>query len=429
MRTRYWPESGDRFSYSQSDGNNQLAHRPYVPSRLSHQINSRFVQAIIDAHLYVSRVQEKSPYRGPDVAFSTVGPVVEFLGMRVCAPDEAVEGLEHFSPLNHSAGPNGPWLSPGAGLAPGQLVKGSVDPGQPVQGQSTLDRSTWLRGGGGSSSSPHRQPWRGAQAPLLDPDHHYPPSLPRDGGDLRRLARRSPPLWPAALEEKVKAEGWREPPLFLSVTVIEEYLLDLRSHAAAAAETTASATATAADLSSHAALTPANPYSLSLGQTGPWLSPGASLAPGQLVKGSVDPGQPPWRGAQAPLLDPNHHHPPSLPRDGGDLRRLARRSPPLWPAALEEKVKAEGWREPPLFLSVTVIEEYLLDLRSHAAAIFGNHRLRHCCRRRSLLPCGSYSGQSLLSFSCSSPFPVIAVLSLVSMPGKTSRGLRRYAMV
>ncbi|KAK9129174.1 hypothetical protein Sjap_009661 [Stephania japonica] len=59
MRTRYWQESGDRFSYSQSDGNNQLAHRPYVPSRLSHQINSRFVQAITDAHLYVSRVQEK----------------------------------------------------------------------------------------------------------------------------------------------------------------------------------------------------------------------------------------------------------------------------------------------------------------------------------------------------------------------------------
>ncbi|KAK9155789.1 hypothetical protein Sjap_003269 [Stephania japonica] len=59
MHTRYWQESDDRFSYSQSDGNNQLAHRPYVPSRLSHQINSRFVQAITDAHLYVSRVQEK----------------------------------------------------------------------------------------------------------------------------------------------------------------------------------------------------------------------------------------------------------------------------------------------------------------------------------------------------------------------------------
>ncbi|KAK9091037.1 hypothetical protein Sjap_024214 [Stephania japonica] len=59
MHTRYWQESGDRFTYSQSDKNNQLAHRPYVPSRLSHQINSRFVQAITDAHLYVSRVQEK----------------------------------------------------------------------------------------------------------------------------------------------------------------------------------------------------------------------------------------------------------------------------------------------------------------------------------------------------------------------------------
>ncbi|KAK9144318.1 hypothetical protein Sjap_004221 [Stephania japonica] len=43
-----------------SDGNNQLAHRPYVPSCLSHQINSRFVQAITDAHPYVSRVQEKN---------------------------------------------------------------------------------------------------------------------------------------------------------------------------------------------------------------------------------------------------------------------------------------------------------------------------------------------------------------------------------
>ncbi|KAK9116882.1 hypothetical protein Sjap_015829 [Stephania japonica] len=59
MHTRYWQESGDRFSYSQSDGNNQLAHEPYVPSRLSHQINSRIVQAITDAHPYVSRVQEK----------------------------------------------------------------------------------------------------------------------------------------------------------------------------------------------------------------------------------------------------------------------------------------------------------------------------------------------------------------------------------
>ncbi|KAK9103217.1 hypothetical protein Sjap_020471 [Stephania japonica] len=44
MHTRYWQESGDQFSYSQSDGNNQLAHRLYVPSRLSHQINSRLVR-------------------------------------------------------------------------------------------------------------------------------------------------------------------------------------------------------------------------------------------------------------------------------------------------------------------------------------------------------------------------------------------------
>ncbi|KAK9146940.1 hypothetical protein Sjap_006843 [Stephania japonica] len=86
----------------------KLAHEPYVPSHLSHQINSRFVQAITDAHPYVSRVQEKcgsrgfrvvwSPCRVPDVALSKAGPIVESLGVRVCAPDEAVEGLEYFNP-------------------------------------------------------------------------------------------------------------------------------------------------------------------------------------------------------------------------------------------------------------------------------------------------------------------------------------------
>ncbi|KAK9102488.1 hypothetical protein Sjap_019742 [Stephania japonica] len=63
-------------------------------------------------------------------------------------------------------GQSGPWLSPGAGLAPGQPVKGSVDPGQAVQGQPTLDRSTRLWG---KFIFPHRWPWRGAQAPSSTP--------------------------------------------------------------------------------------------------------------------------------------------------------------------------------------------------------------------------------------------------------------------
>ncbi|KAK9130607.1 hypothetical protein Sjap_011094 [Stephania japonica] len=121
----------------------------------------------------------------PDVALSKVGPVVESFGVRVCAPDEAVKGLEHFSPLNHSAGPN--W---------------------------SLVESRGQFGPWGKFIFPHRQSWRGAQAPLLDPDHHHPPSLSRDGGDLRRLARRSPPLWPAAVEEKVGTEGCEIYPSF-----------------------------------------------------------------------------------------------------------------------------------------------------------------------------------------------------------------------
>ncbi|KAK9138309.1 hypothetical protein Sjap_008903 [Stephania japonica] len=46
--------------------------------------------------------------------------------MRVCALDEAVEGLEHFSPLNHSAGPNWSLVESRGRLAPGQLVKGRL---------------------------------------------------------------------------------------------------------------------------------------------------------------------------------------------------------------------------------------------------------------------------------------------------------------
>ncbi|KAK9122977.1 hypothetical protein Sjap_012579 [Stephania japonica] len=48
-----------------------------------------------------------SPCRVPDVTLSRVGPVVESLGVRVCAPDEVIEGLGHSSPLNHTAGPSG----------------------------------------------------------------------------------------------------------------------------------------------------------------------------------------------------------------------------------------------------------------------------------------------------------------------------------
>ncbi|KAK9103930.1 hypothetical protein Sjap_021184 [Stephania japonica] len=243
MRTRYWQESGDQFSYSQGDGNNQLAHRPYVSSRLSHQINSRFVQAITDAHLYVSRVQEKSPYRGPDVAFSKVGPVVESLGMRV---------------------PTGPWLILGGPFGPrstgqsGRLT---------LVNRSRVNRPLTDQLVRGEIHLPHpRRPWREHKL-LLDPDHHHPPSLPRDGGDLRRLAKRSPPLWPAAVEEKVETEGCEIYHSFGPVLATTPLTglpstrpLAIASPAgvAVAAETTTSATAAAADLSSHAALTPAN---------------------------------------------------------------------------------------------------------------------------------------------------------------------------
>ncbi|KAK9110359.1 hypothetical protein Sjap_018419 [Stephania japonica] len=48
-------------------------------------------------HIPMSQEYKRSPCRGPDVALSKVGPVVESLGVRVCASDEAVEGLEHFN--------------------------------------------------------------------------------------------------------------------------------------------------------------------------------------------------------------------------------------------------------------------------------------------------------------------------------------------
>ncbi|KAK9144640.1 hypothetical protein Sjap_004543 [Stephania japonica] len=81
-------------------------------------------------------------------------------------PDEAVEGLEHFSPLNHSAGPSRSLVESRGPVWP--LVnrsKGRLTLVNRVGGQSTLDQSTWLGGKfifppstavEGSTSSPPR---------------------------------------------------------------------------------------------------------------------------------------------------------------------------------------------------------------------------------------------------------------------------------
>ncbi|KAK9085537.1 hypothetical protein Sjap_025948 [Stephania japonica] len=237
MRTRYWQESGDRFSYSQNDGNNQLAHRPYVPSRLSHQINSRFVQAITDAHLNVSRVQEKGPISVGPAGFVLFRALIEV-------------PMYHFRRWDSSSSP-----SECACVPPDEAVEG-------LGHRDHLTDPTWL--GGGKFIFPHRHRGGGSTSSLLDPDHHHPPSLPRDGGGSPVAGQEVAASLAGRLGRKVKAKGWRESPLFLSVTVIEEYLLDLRSHAAAAAKPPPPPFFAAADLSSHAALTPANPYSLSL---------------------------------------------------------------------------------------------------------------------------------------------------------------------
>ncbi|KAK9146228.1 hypothetical protein Sjap_006131 [Stephania japonica] len=94
--------------------------------------------------------------------------------------DEAVEGLRHSSPLNQSAGPD--W----------SLV------------ESRDQFGPWSTGG---SSSPPIGSHGGARGPLLDPDHHHPPLLPRVEGDLRWLARGSLPLWLAALRKKWERRG------------------------------------------------------------------------------------------------------------------------------------------------------------------------------------------------------------------------------
>ncbi|KAK9097238.1 hypothetical protein Sjap_022735 [Stephania japonica] len=130
--------------------------------------------------------------------------------MRVCAPDEAVEGLEHFSPLNHSAGPNWSLVESRGRLAPGQPVKGSV-----TLVVSRVNRpltTNWL---GGEFIFPHRQPWRGAQAPLLDPDtttlrrFHTTEGISGGWPGGRRLSGRPP--W----RKKWERRGARSTPLLV----------------------------------------------------------------------------------------------------------------------------------------------------------------------------------------------------------------------
>ncbi|KAK9129817.1 hypothetical protein Sjap_010304 [Stephania japonica] len=107
------------------------------------------------------------PCRVPDVTLSRVGPVVESLGVRVCAPDEVIEGLGHSSPLNYTAQAKRSLVESRGRLAPSQPVKGSVDHWSTGPGSIDPDRQPgWLKGGKfifppstaveGSTSSPPR---------------------------------------------------------------------------------------------------------------------------------------------------------------------------------------------------------------------------------------------------------------------------------